>query len=182
VALSELQDIGYEFGCPAGIKITEWLRVVLRERQKPAEPAAPLIARARDEWHEDDGPVMWWAWCGHEWAGEPGWCGQPGDSDWPGYHTHWTPHPPMPVMSATSAEPAPSSREDVGIPKGWALDRLASGAILVRAPSLGFSARVVDVASRTESDRILFRLADALLGTEQPDWIAAAEAPTKEGE
>jgi len=34
-----LQDIGHEFGCPAGIKVTDWLRVVLRERQKPAEPA-----------------------------------------------------------------------------------------------------------------------------------------------
>lgn len=58
--------------------------------------AKPLIARALAEWHEDDGPVMWWAWCGHEWAGEPAWCGTPTDSDWPGYHTHWTPHPIQP--------------------------------------------------------------------------------------
>lgn len=55
-----------------------------------------LIARQLGEWHEDDGPAMWWAWNGHGWAGEPAWCGQPTDSDWPGYHTHWTPHPPMP--------------------------------------------------------------------------------------
>ena len=56
----------------------------------------PLIARQLGEWHEDDGPVAWWAWCGHEWAGEPAWIGTPNSSDWPGYHTHWTPHPEQP--------------------------------------------------------------------------------------
>lgn len=66
-----------------------------------AAPAVPLLARALAEWHEDDGPVMWWAWNGHEWAGEPAWCGQPDDSDWPGYHTHWTPHPAMPAALTT---------------------------------------------------------------------------------
>ncbi len=60
----------------------------------------PLIARSRGEWHEDDGPVVWWSWNGHGWAGESPWCGTPLDSDWPGYHTHWTPAPPAP----TSAE------------------------------------------------------------------------------
>lgn len=60
----------------------------------------PLIARQLAEWHDDDGPVMWWAWCGHDWAGEPAWCGTPNDSDWPGYHTHWTPHPAMPMQPA----------------------------------------------------------------------------------
>lgn len=58
----------------------------------------PLIARPIAEWHEDDGPAMWWAWCGREWAGEPAWCGTPNDSDWPGYHTHWTPHPAWPMQ------------------------------------------------------------------------------------
>ena len=60
----------------------------------------PLIARSHGEWHEDDGPVVWWSWDGHAWAGESPWCGTPLDSDWPGYHTHWTPAPPAP----TSAE------------------------------------------------------------------------------
>ncbi|MEX0180064.1 MULTISPECIES: hypothetical protein [unclassified Stenotrophomonas] len=58
----------------------------------------PLIARVLAEWHEDDGNVLWWAWCGREWAGEPAWCGTPNDSDWPGYHTHWTPHPSQPAL------------------------------------------------------------------------------------
>ena len=58
----------------------------------------PLIARALAEWHEDDGNVMWWAWCGRGWAGEAAWCGTPNDSDWPGYHTHWTQHPDQPAL------------------------------------------------------------------------------------
>ncbi|WP_338709200.1 hypothetical protein [Paenibacillus amylolyticus] len=44
-----------------------------------------------DEWHEDDGYVLWFqipVW-------EPPYCGTPLDSDWPGYHTHWTPLPAL---------------------------------------------------------------------------------------
>lgn len=60
--------------------------------------AAPE-ARPLDDWHEDHGPVVWWAWDseGCAWMGEPAWIGAPGDSDWPGYHTHWTPHPAFPA-------------------------------------------------------------------------------------
>lgn len=74
---------------------------------QPAVAAGwPLIARALDEWQEDDGPVMWWAWNGHAsgWAGEPAWCGTPLSSDWPGYHTHWTPHPTLPLAPSTEGE------------------------------------------------------------------------------
>ncbi len=62
-----------------------------------AKNAASLLKflctpRPLDEWDEDHGPVTWWAFpvC------EPSWIGKPDDSDWPGYHTHWTPHPPIP--------------------------------------------------------------------------------------
>lgn len=44
-------------------------------------------ARTLGEWHEDMGNVLWWAFP----VNEPPWCGQPDDSDWPDYHTHWTP-------------------------------------------------------------------------------------------
>jgi hypothetical protein len=71
------------------------------------KPLTPLIARQLGEWHEDDGPVMWWAWNGHGWAGEPAWCGQPTDSDWPGYHTHWTPHPQQPATNGIGLEVKP---------------------------------------------------------------------------
>ncbi|WP_296561195.1 hypothetical protein [Pigmentiphaga sp.] len=78
----------------------------------PAVDAVPLIARAIAEWHEDDGPVMWWAWCGHEWAGEPPWCGTPLSSDWPGYHTHWTPMVAVPAV--------PAAVQHAGSPQGSA--------------------------------------------------------------
>lgn len=47
-----------------------------------AKTAKPL-----SDWHENAGNVLWWSFP----VNEPPWCGQPGDSDWPGYHTHWTP-------------------------------------------------------------------------------------------
>jgi hypothetical protein len=71
-------------------------------KQATDQGASPLIARALAEWNEDDGPVMWWAWCGHDWAGEPAFCGTPNDSDWPGYHTHWTVHPAAPTLQGVA--------------------------------------------------------------------------------
>lgn len=56
------------------------------------QPAAVDGARPLDDWHEDDGPVVWWKLP----VDEPAWIGTPLDSDWPGYHTHWTPHPSCP--------------------------------------------------------------------------------------
>lgn len=54
----------------------------------------PLIARQLGEWQASDGSVLWWAWNGRVsgWAKESPWIGTPGDVDWPGYHTHWTPN------------------------------------------------------------------------------------------
>ena len=80
-----------------------WLKVYAAPQASEAV-SQPLIARALDEWHEDDGPVTWWAWCGHEWAGEAPWNGTPLDQDWPGYHTHWTP-----ITGVPAALPAPQA-------------------------------------------------------------------------
>ncbi|RRJ62424.1 hypothetical protein EHV15_05265 [Paenibacillus oralis] len=44
-------------------------------------------ARPIDEWHEDYGDALWWAFP----IEESPYCGNPLASDWPGYHTHWTP-------------------------------------------------------------------------------------------
>jgi hypothetical protein len=49
-------------------------------------------ARPLNEWSDDHGSVVWWA----PPVREPSWIGTPSDSDWPGYHTHWTPHPKVP--------------------------------------------------------------------------------------
>lgn len=75
------------------------LRTVVTMLNEAAE-AKPLA-----EYHEDNGPVLWWSFP----VNEPPYVGAPFDSDWPGYHTHWTPlvvpatpHPapqPQPVLS-----------------------------------------------------------------------------------
>ena len=56
-------------------------------------------ARPLDEWHEDFGDVLWWRFP----VDEPPYVGTPLDTDWPGYHTHWTdipiPLPPPPAGS-----------------------------------------------------------------------------------
>ena len=45
------------------------------------------IAEEREEWAEEDGPVLWWKFplC------EPPYVGTPLDDDFPDYVTHWTP-------------------------------------------------------------------------------------------
>jgi hypothetical protein len=58
--------------------------------------SATTIPEAFENWHEEHGPVVWWKFPVEEQA----WIGTPLDDNWPGYHTHWTPHPPIP-------EPAP---------------------------------------------------------------------------
>jgi len=73
-------------------------------------------ARTLAEWHEDHGPVLWWRFP----IEEPPYVGTPLDrghtvelhtqdsptpriatrtsiGGWPGYHTHWTPLPPLPI-------------------------------------------------------------------------------------
>lgn len=43
--------------------------------------------RPLEEWGEDYGDVLWWAFP----IEEPPYVGSPLDENWPGYHTHWTP-------------------------------------------------------------------------------------------
>lgn len=47
----------------------------------------------RDDWHEDDGDVLWWVLP----VTEPPFIGSPLDDNFPGYHTHWT-RCPMPII------------------------------------------------------------------------------------
>jgi hypothetical protein len=59
------------------------VRALVAEVERLRKPPA---VRSLDEWHEDHGTVLWWTLpiC------EPPYVGAPLDSDWPGYHTHWT--------------------------------------------------------------------------------------------
>ncbi|WP_312781683.1 hypothetical protein [Acidovorax temperans] len=89
---------------PEGHWLTPFWGMAREEAMRTQPAPAPLIARSLAEWHEQDGNVAWWAWNGREWAGEPAWIGTPNCEDWPGYHTHWTPHPEQPVCAALAAQ------------------------------------------------------------------------------
>jgi hypothetical protein len=71
----------------------------LRELEQ-RHPAPVPVAIPGEEYHEDMGAVTWWRFP----VDEPPWVGTPNDSDWPGYHTHFTPAPPEPA----TALPLPS--------------------------------------------------------------------------
>lgn len=65
-----------------------------------AEYKSTDIAWPLERWHEDMGPALWWKFP----IDEPPYVGTPIDSDWPGYHTHWS---PIPIPTAhTSNEQA----------------------------------------------------------------------------
>ncbi len=81
-----------------------------------------VVARPLSEWHEDMGPMLWWCWeppkaferiservvsSAHDgkWLGEAPYVGGPNDSDWPDYHTHFTPISlPAPPPASTAGE------------------------------------------------------------------------------
>lgn len=69
---------------------------VLHCRASDASGAESMAGwvRPESEWHEDIGDVLWWRFP----IVEAPYVGSPLDTDWPGYHTHWTrfslPSPP----------------------------------------------------------------------------------------
>lgn len=69
----------------------KWADVIKRTKAALAQPEP--VARPEDEYHEDMGAVLWWRFP----IDEPPYCGSPLDSEWPGYHTHFTPMGPMPT-------------------------------------------------------------------------------------
>lgn len=62
-------------------------------KRKALSAQVKSVARPLSEYHEDSGPVVWWKFP----VEEPSYIGCPNSSDWPGYHTHWTPHPAIPA-------------------------------------------------------------------------------------
>ena len=51
-----------------------------------AQAVPVAVAIPVEQWHEDDGFCLWWKFP----INEPPYSGSPLDSDWPGYHTHFT--------------------------------------------------------------------------------------------
>lgn len=70
------------------LKNATYLVEYANARLKSAEAREQKLREAEplDEWHEDIGAVLWWTFP----IEEPPYCGSPLDSEWPGYHTHWT--------------------------------------------------------------------------------------------
>jgi len=72
----------------------------------------PELARPLSAWTEADGDVLWWKFPINEapYIGTPNDCGHEllvivnniqqsiFVGGWPGYHTHWTPLPPFPLI------------------------------------------------------------------------------------
>jgi hypothetical protein len=84
-----------QFGCDSLQRVVDNAR----------EALVPDFAVPRERYHEDDGPGLWWRVPVMD--GKQPWVGTPNDSDWPGYHTHFTPLPPAPVAPTPSLNEAP---------------------------------------------------------------------------
>ena len=82
--------------------VVDLARAVLARWGRPA--AAP-VAIPGEKYHEDMGPVTWWRLP----VDEPPWVGTPNDSDWPGYHTHFTPAPTNPLNAHALPLPTPDA-------------------------------------------------------------------------
>lgn len=89
-----LLDFMTAYGMEVRVRLA---RLMILEAAASPTKQQPQRARPLDEWHEDFGPGMWFAWTDGGWLGEPAWIGTPIDSDWPGYHTHFLPHPSFPA-------------------------------------------------------------------------------------
>jgi hypothetical protein len=83
---------GWESAIPGTKQRHERLAAAVVAHDRANQPAASGVARPLSDWHEDDGPVLWWLFP----VDEAPWVGGPNDHDWPGYHTHWTALPSAP--------------------------------------------------------------------------------------
>ena len=84
-----------------------------------------MTARPIDEWHEDFGYAVWWTFKDGDWLGEPSYIGSPLCDDWPGYHTHWTPHPKFPAAPSLEQETRPAECDHAG----WSFETHGRGCI-----------------------------------------------------
>lgn len=72
-----------------------------------AELARLTTLRPEEDWTENMGSVLWW-YLPNGYIEEPPYCGSPLDTEWPGYHTHWTPLPQLQADPLANAPPLPS--------------------------------------------------------------------------
>lgn len=83
-------------------------------------------ARPLADWHQDMGNVLWWRFP----IDEPPYVGSPRCSDWPGYHTHFTPLllPDDPMLHRVDdAEAAAGEEQAQGEAEAWEQQQFAEG-------------------------------------------------------
>lgn len=97
-SLIDAMGRAYEKGYMPDALISDWEKFEFSAIEPLDSVTIPLVqAKTLDEWHEDDGPALWFEWLGDEWRGEAAYVGSPLDTEWPERHTHWIPHPAFPA-------------------------------------------------------------------------------------
>ncbi len=91
---ADIAELAYQGLAEDGVSRGEYESLIdkhtaMTKAYRAAEAHEKKLREARpiSEWHEDCGDVLWWTFP----IEEPPYCGSPLDSDWPDYHTHWTP-------------------------------------------------------------------------------------------
>jgi len=113
----ELDDAWQSTGVAASVRGLTTLADVVqtnradlqREREKRA------VAVPREEWHEDDGDVLWWTMP----ISEPPYVGTPLDDGFPDYVTHWTRIVVPGLELAQAPAPALSREEAERLAANW---------------------------------------------------------------
>ena len=95
VELDDQAPTGFEIGTDP-----QWTNDWYQAMHQARQALAPEVAIPGEQWHEDDGPVLWWRFP----IVEPPYSGTPNDCDWPGSHTHFTRLPPAPVAPTCTPE------------------------------------------------------------------------------
>ena len=100
VELDEQAPTGFEIGTDP-----QWTNDWYQAMHQARQALAPEVAIPAEQWHEDDGPALWWLFPIMD-ADAP-WAGTPNDNDWPGHHTHFSRLPPAPVAPTCTPNEAP---------------------------------------------------------------------------
>jgi hypothetical protein len=89
IELDEQAPTGFEIGTDPQWT-SDWYQAIHQARQA----LAPDVAIPGEQYHEDDGPVLWWRFP----VVEPPYSGFPCGPGWRlNYYTHFTPLPPAPA-------------------------------------------------------------------------------------
>jgi len=135
--------------------------LVIARARAALEAQPEPVARPEDEYHEDMGAVLWWRFP----IDEPPYCGSPLDSEWPGYHTHFTPLGPMPIPANNTNQEVFSAAAQWGAtcmtelsPQAQAvLDAVASQMEggWISPDFIPYEAKKIAAALRAAADRVL---------------------------